>query len=85
MNGSHQLSAARMNAVAYQESIELDPFIAQRITLINADHSRREPLYLLGGGKSWPSQRVVSLKRLNPIAHGPSIIVKVHQDTVILG
>src|SRR5690242_18047514 len=58
VNSSHHPSAARTNAIVYQESIEANSFISQRITLINADHSRRESFYIFGRSKSWPSQRV---------------------------
>lgn len=64
MDSSHQLPTARADPAVYEKSIETHPFIAQRVTLINADHGGRESLYVFGGGKSRPSQRVATAKRL---------------------
>jgi hypothetical protein len=85
VNGSSQPPASRPNAIVYEQVIEADTLVPQRVTLINADYSRRESFYIFAGSKSWPSQRVVTAKGFNPIAHRAPIIVEVDQNAVILG
>src|SRR5260370_24233348 len=58
MNSSHHLPAARAHAAVHEESVETDTFVAQRITLVDADHGGREPCYVFGGGERRPGQRV---------------------------
>src|SRR3984893_7399558 len=83
MDSSHHLPTARTNAIVYEQPIEADTLIPQRVALIYADHGRRESFYVFGSGKSRPSKRIAGAKRLDPVSHRTAIVVKVHQNAVI--
>src|SRR5271156_402661 len=84
VDGAHHLAAAGGNAGAQQQTIEVHPLIAQRITLVDTDHHSRQASDIRLVGKPRPGERIAGVERLDAIADGAIIVVQVEQQAVVL-
>ena len=82
---AHHLPSPRRRPGLKQKAIESKAFVAQRITLIDADDRGRQALDVFDSGEPRPGQRIADVERFNAITHGATIIVQVQQDSVVLG
>src|SRR5215472_13154635 len=58
VRGAHHLPAPCGDPGREQHPVEVDAFVAQRVALVHADHSRREPLNVLSGRERRPGTRI---------------------------
>src|SRR5690348_17874712 len=81
MDRPHQLAAACGHAILYQQAIEVDAFVAQRIAFVHADDCRRQSFHVVRRGETRPCQRIALVERLDAIAHGAAIAVQDRKST----
>src|SRR3546814_18149992 len=84
MNRAHDLAATRGNAIPYQETIEIDAFIAQRIAFVHRDHNRRHSAHLFGLGERGPRKWVSRFICFNAVTHGVDIVVHATENYFVL-
>ena len=80
----HHLTAAGGDPGCEQQAVEVDPFVAQRVTLVDVDHCRWEAGHVVHAGERRPRQRVALVERLNPVGHGAAVVVEVQEDALVL-
>src|SRR3546814_17545378 len=81
MNRAHDLAATRGNAIPYQETIEIDAFIAQRIAFVHRDHNRRKSAHMFGLGERGPRKWVSRFICFNAVTHGVAIVVHAKENS----
>src|SRR5262249_14545627 len=68
-----------------QQPVEVDALVTQRVALVHADHSGREPLHVLRCRERRPGQRVALGEGVDPVTDGATVVVEVEQYAVVLG
>src|SRR5438270_318909 len=85
VDGAHHLTAPGRHAGAQKQPVELDALVPKRVAFVDAYDSRNEALDIVDSGEEGPSQRIARLELGDAVAHRAPVVVKVQQDSVVLG
>ena len=84
MDCPHHLAAAGRDTRPKKQTIKIDPFIAERVALIDADHHRRQAAHIIFPGEARPGQGIPRREGLDSVSHGGAVVVEVQKYAVVL-
>ena len=84
MHSPHHLTAMGFHPGGQQQSIELDTFVPQRITLIDIHHGRRKSCNIVDSCKPRAGDGVFLLQILDAVTHRNQVRADSDEDTVVI-
>ena len=85
MHGAEHVAAPGIHSGLNQFAVEGNPLVAERVTLIHADHRLWEPRQLLKRCPIRPGHRIAVREVLDAVGHGRSVSYEIDEDPVVFG